>query len=209
MKKRLTSTFMAILILAMMFPTAVFASGPVTVTLTTDAVGSVKANDTFTVTASIPAGITDKVSSLGIGISYDRTAFEITNIQSPDAFEGSEKMVTSVSEAQSSDFVRAGYTSKESEADVDVSAGATLVITCKVKEGASAGSKDFTLYKTAVSSLDALGLPVTTGFITIPTGLKATVEVVSALSGAQNITGVTAPVKNAAPVTSVTAPTGV
>ena len=200
---------MAILILAMMFPTAVFASGPVTVTLTTDAVGSVKANDTFTVTASIPAGITDKVSSLGIGISYDRTAFEITKIQSPDAFVGSEKMATSVSDAQSSDFVRAGYTSKESDADVDVSAGATLVITCKVKNTATAGSKDFTLYKTAVSSLDASGLPVTTGFITIPTGLKATVEVVSALSGTQDITGVTAPVKNAAPVTSVTAPTGV
>ena len=200
---------MAILILAMMFPTAVFASGPVTVTLTTDAVGSVKANDTFTVTASIPAGITDKVSSLGIGISYDRTAFEITKIQSPDAFEGSKKMATSVSEAQSSDFVYAGYTSNESEADVDVSAGATLVITCKVKNTATAGSKDFTLYKTAVSSLDASGLPVTTGFITIPTGLKATVEVVSALSGTQDITGVTAPVKNAAPVTSVTAPTGV
>ena len=200
---------MAILILAMMFPTAVFAAGPVTVTLTTDAVGSVKANDTFTVTASIPAGITDKVSHLGIGISYDSTAFEITKIQSPDAFEGSKKMATSVSEAQSSDFVYAGYTSNESEADVDVSAGATLVITCKVKEGASAGSKDFTLYKTAVSSLDELGLPVTTGFITIPAGLKATVEVVSALSGTQNITGVTAPVKNAAPVTSVTAPAGI
>ena len=209
MKKRLTSTFMAILILAMMFPTAVFAAGPVTVTLTTDAVGSVKANDTFTVTASIPAGITDKVSHLGIGISYDSTAFEITKIQSPDAFEGSKKMATSVSEAQSSDFVYAGYTSNESEADVDVSAGATLVITCKVKEGASAGSKDFTLYKTAVSSLDELGLPVTTGFITIPAGLKATVEVVSALSGTQDITGVTAPVKNAAPVTSVTAPAGI
>ena len=100
MKKRLTSTFMAILILAMMFPTAVFAAGPVTVTLTTDAVGSVKANDTFTVTASIPAGITDKVSHLGIGISYDSTAFEITKIQSPDAFEGSKKMATSVSDAR-------------------------------------------------------------------------------------------------------------
>ena len=198
---------MAILILAMMFPTAVFASGPVTVTLTTDAVGSVKANDTFTVTASIPAGITDKVSNLGIGINYDRTAFEITKIQSPDAFEGSKKTATSVSEAQSSDFVYAGYTSNEDEADVDVSAGATLVITCKVKEGASAGSKDFTLYKTTVSSLDAAtGLPVTTGFITIPAGLKATVEVISTISGTQDITMNTRPASGA--TTSTVAASG-
>ena len=49
-----------------------------------------------------------------------------------------------------------------------------------------------------MSSLDALGLPVTTGFITIPAGLKATVEVISTLSGTQSITMNTRPASGAA-----------
>ena len=167
----------------------------------------VSGSDTFTVSFTQPEAKT--VASISLTISFDNTAFEITEIaNAPFA-----NMQPDLAGCNKNSKISITYTDPNSEAETNVPAGTTLIsATFKIKEGATSGAKVFSVtnYKLEGGTPSEYGeFEIISSPDSVIGSKTLNVEVVSAISGTQNITGVTAPAKGNTPVNTVTAPTGV
>ena len=182
------------MLMSLLFTTA-FASGNA---FQTTAANTVKAGDTFTVSFTQPTTLT--MSSVGLKITFDKSAFEITEIANAPfaAFQ------PSVSGCNNSGNVAISYTDASMEANTQLPAGTVLLsITFRVRDTATAGEKTFTVADYNVSG-NYISQSYSYEDITPECGSKTlNVEVVSELTGTLAITGVTAPVKNQAPVDKI------
>ena len=165
----------------------------------------VSGSDTFTVSFTQPEAKT--VASISLTISFDKEAFEITEIANapyanlqPDVGGGNRNGKVSIA-----------YTDSTLEANTTVASGTTLLsITFKIKDGATNGSKPFSVtdYKLEGGEADEFGQFEDVSSNDATLGSKTiNVEIVSSISGEQAIS-ITAPVKGGTPQSTIAEGTG-
>ena len=201
--KRMLSLMLAISMLCSLLMVTASAAEPAFKSTAAKVSGS----DTFTVSFTQPEAKT--VASISLTISFDNTAFEITEIaNAPFA-----NMQPDLAGCNKNSKISITYTDQNSEAETNVPAGTTLIsATFKIKEGATSGAKVFSVtnYKLEGGTPSAYGeFEIISSPDSVIGSKTLNVEVVSAISGTQNITGVTAPAKGGTPVATVTAPHGI
>ena len=175
MTKKITSWFLAIMLVMSMLPTSVFAAGGAQIASSNSqpAVGG-----TFDVSFKVPA-ITEKSYNAFFVVNFDKDYFEVTEFTAPTLNGVGTKMQSTAAEASSNGFFSCSYSGVDDENTIDLSTGTTVEATFKVKNTATAGkSYDFTVdaSKTYVKQLGSDGY-TETELLTGLTGLKTTVTI--------------------------------
>ncbi|MDL2274442.1 hypothetical protein LJC34_07910, partial [Oscillospiraceae bacterium OttesenSCG-928-G22] len=199
--KRTANRFVSLLcilcLLAVMIPLPAYAEGDafqVSQTL-------VKAEDTFTVSFTQPETLT--VSSLTLRFSFDKDAFEVTEIPNPPYRAVRPTEAT----ANTSGIIGIGYEDDTLDANTNIAAGTVLLsATFKVREGASIGEKSFTIAQYKVGgAFDGISSYADITPADVDVGPKTkTVTVYQELTGTQTVT-MTALPANGSAASTVTA----
>ena len=197
--KRVLAAIVTLCLMLTMLPATVFASS-------TDAFAisktSVCTGDTFTVSFTQPTTLT--MSGVSLKVSFDKTAFEITEIANAPyaAFQ------PGIEGCNNAGSVAIAWTDPTYDANTSLAAGTVLLsVTFKAKDTATIGDKEFNVAEYIVTGAfdESTYMPVD---ITPDAGtLTKTVSVVSKITGAQTV-AISAPVKGATPQNTIAAGTG-
>lgn len=134
LSKRLLSWMLTISMLCSLLVVTVSAAEPAFKSTAAKVSGS----DTFTVSFTQPEAKT--VASISLTISFDKAAFEITNI----AVAPYANMQPDLNGCNNNGQISIAYTDPSSDATTNVPANTTLIsATFKIKEGATSGAKEF------------------------------------------------------------------
>ena len=136
MKKRVFAIIIMCCLILPLLPIVAVASDSVALSATKD---EVQVGDTFDVSLVVPSFV-DKAYTASFKYFFDNTVFEVVSFSAPAVVDKAADGSNS-----SSNFISCTYTGVDGQNTLDFTNGLTITATFKVKDGATAGSYDFTV----------------------------------------------------------------